>query len=120
MKNYSFDGFALIEANSEQMLFTRGTSEILFENIRSDLKWIPMSEVNFEFIKNEKNDGVFIVNGFEKDKYNIVHITFNRSHDKGELCKCVVLSCHIDSFKKEDMVNFMRGTSYDITYEVVN
>jgi hypothetical protein len=120
MENYNFDGFALTEANNDQMVFTRGSSEILFETIRSDLNWIPMEEYNFKFTKNEKNDGVFKVSAFEKDKYGIVHIDFSRIFDKGDLCKCIVLSCHIDSFKKEDMVNFMRGTSYDITYEVVN
>ena len=120
MIDYSFDGFALTEANNEQMVFTRGTSEILFENIRSDLEWTPMEEINFKFIKNEKNDGDFIVSGFEKDKYGIFHITFSRAFDKGVLCKCIILSRHIDSFKKEDMINFMRGSQYDITYEVIN
>ena len=118
MINYNFEGFVLTEANSEQMLFQKGMREILLTGIRSDLNWIPMSEYNFKLTKDD--EGSFVVDSFCKTKYDILSIRLKRHANCQELSKNIEINMNVGSYKDEDMINFKRGTTFKVDYEVVN
>ena len=114
MAKFIFQSFTLKEADNEVMVFGRGTSEICLDGISPDLNWIPMAKVDFHFISSEES-GKLIVDSFELDKFDILHLTFVSKGDSPY--RKVLLSCHLDAFQVSDMEFFRRGTPYNLEIE---
>lgn len=114
MAKFIFQSFTLKEADSEVMVFGRGTSEICLDGISPDLNWIPMAKADFHFISEES--GKFVVDSFELDKFDILHLTFVGKGEDSQY-KRILLSCHLDAFQVSDMELFRRGTVYNLVIE---
>ena len=108
MKKFIYEGFACIEANREEIVFSNGRGEIRLKNF--DFDYIPMKKYKFSFEENENGD--WKVTAFEKDKFDQFSV-FMISNIRGKLS----VTMHLDSYKEEDMIHFKRGTKFNLKFE---
>ena len=108
MNKFIYEGFACIEANREEIVFSNGRWEIRLENF--DFDCIPMEKYKFSFEENE--NGKWKITAFEKNKFNEFSI-FMTGEPKGKIC----VTMHLDSYKEEDMLHFKRGTKFNMKIE---
>jgi len=108
MKNFIYDGFACIEANEDEIVFSNGRGEVRLELMELDC--VPMKNYKFSF--EECEDGEWKITAFEKNKFNEFSI-FMVGESKGKIC----VTMHLDSYKGEDMLHFKRGTKFNMKIE---
>jgi hypothetical protein len=108
MKKFIYDGFACIEANEDEIVFSNGRGEVRLELMELDC--VPMKNYKFSF--EECEDGEWKIVGFEKDKFDKFSVFMRRS-PKGKVC----VTMHLDSYKKEDMEYFKCGTKFNLKIE---
>ena len=108
MNKFIYEGFACTEANDEQIIFSNGRGEVRLENFNFDC--IPMKKYKFSFEENE--NGEYKITAFEKDKFDKFSVFMVKS-PKGKVC----VTMHLDSYKKEDMEHFKRGTRFNLKIE---
>lgn len=108
MNKFIYEGFACTEANDEQIIFSNGRGEVRLENFNFDC--IPMKKYKFSFEENE--NGEYKITAFEKDKFDKFSVFMVKS-PKGKVC----VTMHLDSYKKEDMEYFKRGTRFNLKIE---
>lgn len=108
MKKFIYDGFACIEANEDEIVFSNGRGEVRLELMELDC--VPMKNYKFSF--EECEGGEWKITGFEKDKFDKFSVFMRRS-PKGKVC----VTMHLDSYKKEDMEYFKCGTKFNLKIE---
>jgi hypothetical protein len=108
MNKFIYEGFACVEANEDEIVFSNGRGEIRLELI--ELNCTPMK--NYKFSLETCEDGEWKIVGFEKDKFDKFSVFMKRS-PKGKFC----VTMHLDSYKKEDMEYFKCGTKFNLKIE---
>ena len=66
MNKFIYEGFACIEANEDEIVFSNGRGEVRLELI--ELNCVPMKKYKFTF--EECENGEWKVTAFEKDKFD--------------------------------------------------
>lgn len=108
MNKFIYEGFACTEANEDEIVFSNGRGEVRLELM--ELNCVPMKKYKFTF--EESENGEWKVTAFENDKFDKFHV-FMEKNPKGKLC----VTMHLDSYKKEDMEYFKRGTRFNLKIE---
>lgn len=108
MNKFIYEGFACIEANEDEIVFSNGRGEVRLELMELDC--VPMKKYKFTF--EECENGEWKVTAFEKDKFDKFSVFMEKS-PKGKVC----VTMHLDSYKKEDMGYFKRGTKFNLNIE---
>lgn len=115
MKNFIYEGFACIKANEEEVLFSRNSGEIRIEhqgNLHKTL--IPMKKYCISLFENNAKDDIgFRVKSFELDKFDNFIVEFRNANTHENL----EIKMALDSYKNEDMENFVVGKKYDLKIE---
>lgn len=107
MNKFIYEGFACIEANEDETIFSNGRGEVRLE--LTELDCVPMKKYKFTF--EECENGEWKVTAFEKDKFDKFSVFMMKNSSK--LC----VTMHLDSYKKEDMEYFKRGTRFNLKIE---
>ena len=108
MNKFIYEGFACVEANEDEIVFSNGRGEIRLELI--ELNCTPMK--NYKFSLEPCEEGEWKISSFEKDKFDKFSVFMKRS-PKGKFC----VTMHLDSYKKEDMEYFKCGTKFNLKIE---
>ena len=109
MNKFIYEGFACIEANEEEIVFSNGRGEVRLELMELDCG-VPMKKYKFTF--EESENGEWKVTAFKNDKFNKFSVFMVKS-PKGKLC----VTIHLDAYKEEDMIYFKRGTRFNLKIE---
>lgn len=115
MAKFVYEGFACTEANEEEILFSRNSGEIRIEHQNALHKtFIPMKKYCISLFENNVNDDVgFRVKSFELDKFDNFIVKFRNANTHETL----EIKMALDSYKNEDMKNFVVGKKYNLKIE---
>jgi len=112
--NFVYEGFACIEANEEEVVFSRNSGEIRLENKRGLCKlYTPMKKYTVSLIETTTNINTFLVKSFMLDKFNNFIVVLRNSNAQDT----VEIKMPLDSYKKEDIESFSIGKKYDVKIE---
>lgn len=112
--NFVYEGFACIEVNEEEVVFSRNSGEIRLENKRDLCKlYTPMKKYTVSLIETTTNINTFLVKSFMLDKFNNFIVVLRNSNAQDT----IEIKMPLDSYDNEDMKSFSIGKKYDMKIE---